>query len=86
MGYRRPKSIFERKVDEPGQELYLVSIQDDETVLSAYGRYAHGSGGKTVSWDEFLQGEMNGLVERTMGKEVLNEVLTKLRESHNNTP
>ncbi|KJY91593.1 hypothetical protein CWB89_16500 [Pseudoalteromonas piscicida] len=79
MEYKQPKTLFERRLDTPDQNLYLVSIQDDGTVLSASGRNAHNSGAKTVSWNEFLQGDMNSLVEETMGIAVLNEVLEKLR-------
>ena len=69
----------EWKVDEPDKELYLAQILDNETVLSAYGRYAHSSGSKAVSWQEFLNGEMNELIEKTMGANVLAELLIKLR-------
>lgn len=50
MAYKQPKPLFEWKLDEPDKELYLASILDNETVLSAYGRYAHGSAGKAVGW------------------------------------
>ncbi|MGI5308229.1 hypothetical protein [Rheinheimera sp. WS51] len=80
MAYKQPKSLFEWKLDEPDKELYLVSILDNKTVLSAYGRYAQGSGAKVVSWQAFLQGEMNDLIQSTMGTEILVEVLNKLRE------
>lgn len=58
--------------------VYLVVIQDDKKVVSAYGRYSHSSGSKSVSWDQFLSGEMQGLVSSTMGGKVLSEVLKKL--------
>ena len=80
MAYKRPKTLYEWKIDEPDEELYLVSILDDETVVSAYGRCAHGSGCKIVSWQQFLAGEMNSLVEKTMGKRVLGELQVQLQE------
>ncbi|MBB1403879.1 hypothetical protein [Pseudoalteromonas sp. SG45-1] len=79
MAYEKPKPLYEWKIDEPDKELYIASILDNETVLSAYGRYAHGSGSKSVSWQEFLEGEMNELVEKTMGVKVLTELLAKLK-------
>ena len=79
MAYKQPKPIYEWKIDEPDKELYIASILDNETVISAYGRYAHGSGSNSVSWQEFLEGEMNELVEKTMGVKVLTELLTKLQ-------
>ncbi len=79
MAYMRPNPLYEWKIDEPDKELYLAQILDNETVLSAYGRYEHGSGSKSVSWQEFLDGEMNELVEKTMGKKVLTELLAKLK-------
>ncbi len=78
MKYKQPKPLFEWKIDEPDKELYLVAILDNETVLSAYGRYAHSSGSKFVSWKQFLSGEMNDLVEKTMGKQVLIELISQL--------
>lgn len=79
MAYKQPKALYEWKIDEPDKELYLASILDDGSVLSAYGRFAHSSGSKSVSWQAFLAGEMNELVETTMGKNVLTELLVKLR-------
>ena len=79
MDYKQPSPLYEWKIDEPGKELNLVKILDNETVLSAYGRYAHSSGSKSVSWQEFLDGEMNELVEKTMGPKVLTELLSRLK-------
>ncbi|SHO57035.1 hypothetical protein [Vibrio quintilis] len=79
MVYKQPKPLFGWKIDEPDKELYLVSILDNKTVLLAYGRYAHGSGSKSISWQEFLAGEMNELVENTMGEQVLTELLLQLK-------
>ena len=77
---RRPKTIKEWRHDQPGEELYLVCIMDNRTVLSACGRYAQGSGSTECSWDSFLQGELNDLVAETMGHDVLREVLEELRQ------
>lgn len=76
---RRPLPVVKWKHDEPGSELYLVAIMDDRTVVSACGRYAQGSGSRAVSWTDFLCGEMNELVGETMGPEVLEDVLRRLR-------
>ena len=75
-----PTSVKEWVIDEPDQEFYLVAIMQDKTVMSACGRYAQGSGSKSVSWESFMSGEMNTLVERTMGKKVLGEVLNELKK------
>ena len=80
MVYKQPKALFEWKIDESNKELYLALILDNKTVLSAYGRYAHSSGSKSVTWQEFLAGEMNELVENTMGEKVLAELLDRLRK------
>lgn len=79
MNYIPPNLIQNWKIDEPGKELYEASIMDNQTVISAYGRYSHCSGCKIVSWQEFLGGEMNELVAKTMGVEVLSEIIAKLR-------
>lgn len=80
MVYIQPKAISEWVIDEPNKEFYSVSIMDNETVISAYGRYAHNSGCKIVSWAEFINGEMNQLVISSLGNEILEKVLTRLRE------
>jgi hypothetical protein len=80
MNYKRPEAIDKWIKDTPNEELYLVEILDDYTVLSAYGRYAHSSGSKKVSWQEFLNGEMNELIVKTMGEAVLREVIEKLKK------
>lgn len=79
MNYIPPKAIECWRVDNPRGELYETSIMDNYTVISAYGRYAHCSGCKVVSWQEFLSGELNELVTNTIGSEVLNEIHHKLR-------
>ncbi|MDN3639240.1 hypothetical protein QWY82_10500 [Simiduia curdlanivorans] len=79
MNYIPPKAIKNWKNDNPDGELYEASIMDNNTVISAYGRYSHGSSCKIVSWKEFLGGEMNELVSKTMGSKVLNEILHELQ-------
>lgn len=79
MAYKRASLLYEWKIDESDKELYLVQILDNGMVLSAYGRYTHNSGSKSVSWQEFLDGEMNELVGRTMGAKVLAELLKQLK-------
>ncbi len=79
MNYIQPKAVASWKLDEPDQELYEASIMDNNTIVSAYGRYAHGSGSSVASWEEFLDGEMNDLIKKTMGAKTLNEMLIKLR-------
>ena len=79
MSYVRPKPIKHWKIDNPDEELYESSIMDDQTVIAAYGRYAHGSGCKIVSWQDFLNGEMNELVAKYMGDKVLSQMLAMLR-------
>ena len=77
--YEPPKVLKEWRIDEPGTELYLVIIYADRTVLSASGRYAQGSGGTFVSWEEFLAGELQAVVRETMGEQILTEVLAELK-------
>jgi hypothetical protein len=80
MVYKQPKPLFEWKIDEPEKELYSASILDNQTVLLSYGRYAHSSGSKSVSWQEFIAGGMNELVENTMGEKALIELLNQLKK------
>ena len=83
MKYIPPVDLAIWKKDEPGEELYIVAIQDNGKVVSAYGRFSHCSGSESVTWDQFLAGEMKGLVVSTMGAKVLSEVTEKLNELTN---
>lgn len=69
----------EWKNDIPKGELYELRILGDRTVVASYGRTAHSSGCKIVSWDEFRRGEMDDLVENTMGMIVLHEAKEYLK-------
>jgi len=66
--------------DIPDGELYEVSIHKDKTVTSTYGRFAHSSGSKQVSWREFMSGEMNELVSKTTGDKTLAEIKDYIRK------
>lgn len=71
--YKRPTILREWTLDIQGGELYMLYIRDDQTVVSAVGRYAHSSGSSQCSWDDFLGGKFDDLVIETMGIESLNE-------------
>jgi hypothetical protein len=70
----RPRELRRWTNDIPGGELYVCGIQSDRTIYSAYGRYAHGSGSTSCSWQEFLDGKLNNFILETMGVEVLEEI------------
>jgi hypothetical protein len=78
--YIRPKALHKWEIDIPSQEYEVVAILDNGTVLSACGRYAQGSGSKSVSWSEFLDGRMHDLVIDAHGPDVLAEVIAKLQD------
>jgi hypothetical protein len=61
--------------DIPNGELNQLIIHKEKTITVTTGRFAHDSGSKTVTWNEFLAGEMNQLVTTKMGSEVLNDAL-----------
>lgn len=73
------KVIKSWKIDIQNGELYTASIIDNNTVVLTFGRFSHGSGYKSVLWQEFLDGEMNELIAKTMGGKVLSEILHELR-------
>ena len=79
MKYKPPKIIKQWEYDEVNQEYYTVMIFDNKTVVSACGRFAQGSGSKSVSWIDFLKGDMNDLVKKTMGEKVFDEVIQTLK-------
>ncbi len=78
MTYTPPKALKEWKNDIPEGELYTVSIMDNKTVLATTGRFSHSSGAQFVSCQEFKQGKLQSLVEKTMGKTILVQVLNAL--------
>ena len=65
--------IKEWKNDIPNGELYGLIIHKEKSVSATVGRFAHSSGSKKVTWSEFLSGEIDELVSKTMGSTVLNE-------------
>lgn len=80
MGHKTEGVIKEWELDEPGGELYCVFILDDNRVLAASGRSAHGTGSSSVSWNDFLAGEMNELVSNTMGAQIVQDIKIELRK------
>jgi len=62
------------------EEMYEVIIHKDKSVTSVYGRFSHSSGSSKVSWSEFMAGEMNELVSKTMGIQILSAVKEYIRE------
>ena len=77
--YVPPKVLREWQLDISGGELHQLYVLDDRTICSAVGRYSHGSGSTTCSWDEFLDGALHGLVQDKMGPLVLGEAVAFIR-------
>ncbi len=80
--YQPPKKLQEWINDIPDGEFYEVYISSDNKVWCTSGRFAHSSSSTSASWDEFLSGELNELVSRTMGQEVLNEITNYLKQQN----
>lgn len=72
--YQAPRVIREWILDDPEGELYVAYITSDQKVWSACGRYAMSSGSTSTTWSNFLAGDLNDLVRRTMGQKVLEEM------------
>ncbi|WP_375056087.1 hypothetical protein [Zobellella sp. DQSA1] len=78
-----PRKILEEWVNDiPDGELYRVFISDEQKVWSTVGRHAHSSGSRSTSWQDFLDGDMNEWVTKTMGQEVLSEVINYLKQQN----
>ncbi|MEN4983739.1 hypothetical protein [Acinetobacter modestus] len=77
-----PRTIRKWVLDNPEGELYIAFITSDQKVWSASGRYAHSSGSTSTTWSSFLAGDLNELVRRTMGKNVLEEMLECLKQQN----
>lgn len=70
-----PPTILKKWINDiPGGELYEAFIQDDNSVWSACGRYAHSSGSMKVTWQEFKTGKLDDTIKNTMGETVLAEM------------
>ncbi|WP_206486428.1 hypothetical protein [Thalassotalea sp. G2M2-11] len=67
-------------LDNPEEEFYELMVHKEKSVTAAYGRFAHSSGSKAVSWKEFMAGELDDLVVKTMGLEILNQAKEYIRE------
>lgn len=80
--YQASRVVREWILDDPGGELYVAFITSDKKVWSASGRYAHSSGSTSTTWSSFLAGDLNEFVRRTMGKNVLEEMLECLKQQN----
>jgi hypothetical protein len=79
---QEPGVVREWILDDPDGELYVAFITSDKKVWSTFGRYAHSSGSTSTTWSSFLAGDLNELVRRTMGKNVLEEMLECLKQQN----
>lgn len=73
MTYVPPKPLREWRFDDPARELYQLLVMDDQTVCSAFGRYAHSSGATACSWSDFVAGALDDVVTGAHGANVLTE-------------
>lgn len=78
-----PRTIRKWVLDNPEGELYIAFITSDQKVWSACGRYAMSSGSTNTTWSDFLAGDLNDLVRRTMGQKVLDEMIECLKQQKN---
>ena len=79
---QEPRVVREWILDDPDGELYVAFITSDKKVWSTSGRYAHSSGSRSTTWSGFLAGDLNELVRRTLGKNVLEEMLECLKQQN----
>ncbi|QER40470.1 hypothetical protein F2A31_12465 [Acinetobacter suaedae] len=80
--YQAPRVIREWILGDPEGELYVAYITSDQKVWSACGRYAMSSGSTSTTWSNFLAGDLNDLVRRTMGQKVLEEMHECLKQQN----
>jgi hypothetical protein len=71
--YVQPKALRRWTLDIPEGELYELIVFDNRTVYSAVGRYAHSSGSRSCSWEDFCGGTLDELVLKTLGQQPLVE-------------
>ena len=79
--YRPPQKVREWTRDIADGELYQLTVFDNRTVCLASGRFAHSSGSKACSWEEFLAGSLNEIVLATMEHDALDEAIALVRSA-----
>lgn len=67
-------------LDKIGDELYELIIHKEKNVICTCGRFAHSSGSKSVSFEQFIAGELDDLISKTMGEDILNQAKEYIRE------
>lgn len=67
-------------LDNIGDELYELIIHKEKKVICTYGRFAHSSGSKSVSFEQFIAGELDDLISKTMGEDILNQAKEYMRK------
>jgi hypothetical protein len=81
--------VLERWVNDiPDGDLYELIIFDNHTIFLCCGRFAHSSGSKFCSWDEFIEGNMQDDVIRSVGLQALQEAqefLSRQKNKERNT-
>ena len=78
--YHIPSIIFKWVFDDLDGDLYEAFITSDQKVWVCYGRYAHSSGSSSTTWSAFAKGDLNELVLKTMGQNVLEEILEFIKQ------
>ena len=73
MTYVPPTILRQWEVEDQHGEHYSLMVFEGGTIGSACGRYAQGSGYRSCTWGEFLNGDLDALVRDTMGEAVLSE-------------
>jgi len=69
-------------LDDPDGELYVAFIASYQKVWFASGRYVHSSDSTSTTWSSFLAEDLIKLVRRTMGQNVLEEMLECLKQQN----
>lgn len=69
-------------MDDPDGGLYVAFIASDKKVWTTSSRYAHSSASRSTTWSSFLAEDLIKLVRRTMGQNVLEEMLECLKQQN----
>lgn len=79
--YKPPQKIREWIRDTADGERHELAVLDNRTVCIAVGHFAHSSGSRVSSWEDFLSGSLDEMVRDIMGESVLDEALSLVRDN-----
>ncbi len=70
---KKPKILKQWSINK-NNEVYQLIIYNNKTVALTYGKYAHGSGCKIMTWQEVLDGKMDENINNIFAPTIIFEL------------